>query len=62
MPSAESGLKEFFQTLSAPTVLAEILAIVIAGLIGLAAAQVARSWYRRHPAAMDQKRSGGFWV
>jgi len=48
MDEAGSAFKNFFLTLSSPEVLAEIIAIVIAGLIAMAGAQAVRNWRKKH--------------
>src|SRR5688572_27762 len=50
MDSETAGgvLRSFFQRLTSPEVLAEFIAILVAGLIALAAAQAVKAWYRRH--------------
>jgi small-conductance mechanosensitive channel len=48
MDEAGSAFKNFFLTLSSPEVLAEVIAIVIAGLIAMAGAQAARNWRKKH--------------
>jgi small-conductance mechanosensitive channel len=47
MAAPPDSLKDAFLTLTSPQVLAEIIAIVVAGLIALAGAQFVRSWHRR---------------
>jgi small-conductance mechanosensitive channel len=50
----DSALKDFFETLASPEVLAEVIAIVIAGLIAIAGAHAVRNWHRRHaPPGVD---------
>ncbi len=44
-----SALKEVFLRLTSPEVLAEVVAIVVAGLVALAGAQFVRTWHRSHP-------------
>ena len=56
MDSAGSAFKNFFVTLSSPEVLAEILAIVIAGLIAVAGAQAARNWHKKHGSPGDMSK------
>lgn len=51
MDSADSVLKSYFLRLTSPEILAEVIAIVIAGLIALAGMQAIRSWQKRHSAA-----------
>ena len=46
-----SPLKDAFLTITSPEVLAEIIAIVVAGLIALGGAHVVRSWHKRNSAA-----------
>jgi small-conductance mechanosensitive channel len=41
-------LKDLFLRLSSPQILAELVAIAVAGLVALGGAQVVRSWYRRY--------------
>jgi small-conductance mechanosensitive channel len=53
MDEAGSAFKNFFLTLSSPEVLAEIIAIVIAGLIAMAGAQAARNWGKKHGSPGD---------
>ena len=43
-----SPLKDAFLTITSPEVLAEIIAIVVAGLIALGGAHVVRSWHKRN--------------
>lgn len=54
MDSAEGALKSFFVRLTSPEILAEVIAIVLAGLIALAGAAVMRAWHRRHGALAEQ--------
>ena len=49
MDSADnSALKDFFLTLASPEVLAEVIAIVIAGLIAVAGTHAVRNWHKKH--------------
>jgi small-conductance mechanosensitive channel len=50
MDSADSALKSFFVRLASPEILAEVIAIAIAGMIAVAGAHAARQWHKRHEA------------
>lgn len=54
MENAQGALKGFFVRLTSSEILAELLAIVIAGLIALAATYLMRSWARRRPGLAEQ--------
>jgi small-conductance mechanosensitive channel len=47
--NADSALKDVFQRLTSPEILAEVIAIVVAGLVALAGAQFVRGWHKSHP-------------
>jgi hypothetical protein len=47
MDSADSALKSFFVRLTSPEILAEIIAIVIAGMIAVAGAHAVKEWHKR---------------
>ncbi len=49
--NADSTLKDVFVRLTSPETLAEVIAIVVAGLVALAGAQFVRSWHKSHAAA-----------
>jgi small-conductance mechanosensitive channel len=51
MSNAESAVKDLLLRLASPQMMAEMLAILIAGLVGLAVARSARSWRTPPPAA-----------
>lgn len=46
--NADSALKDFFQTIASPEILAEVIAVVIASLIAIAGAHSVRKWHTRH--------------
>ena len=46
--NADSALKGVFLKLTSPQTLAEVIAIVLAGLIALAGAQLVRNWHRKY--------------
>jgi small-conductance mechanosensitive channel len=48
MDNADSALKGVFLRLTSPQILTEVIAIVLAGLIALAGAHVARTWHKNH--------------
>src|ERR1700754_2843664 len=48
MDSADSALKSFFVRLTSPEILAEVIAIVIAGMIAVAGAHAVKEWHKRH--------------
>jgi small-conductance mechanosensitive channel len=47
--NAESALKDVFLRLTSPEILAEVIAIVVAGLVALAGASFVRTWHKNHP-------------
>ncbi|TLY80316.1 MAG: mechanosensitive ion channel [Gammaproteobacteria bacterium] len=47
MDNADSALRGVFERLTSPQILAEVLAIGLAGLIALAGAHLARTWHRK---------------
>ena len=47
--NAQSALKDVFYRITSPEVLAQVIAIVVAGLVALAGAQFVRSWHKSHP-------------
>jgi small-conductance mechanosensitive channel len=59
MDSADSALKAFFVRITSPEVLAEVIAIVIAGLIAVAGAQAVRAWHKRHAPADSGSTGSG---
>ena len=44
-----SALKDVFLRLTSPEILAEMIAIAVAGLVALAGASFVRTWYKSHP-------------
>jgi small-conductance mechanosensitive channel len=57
MSNAESAVKDLLLRLASPQMMAEILAILIAGLVGLAVARSARSWRAPPPSAAPRRAS-----
>jgi len=51
MNGADSALQGVFHRLTSPQILAEVLAIVVAGLIALAGAHLVRIWHRNYVAS-----------
>ena len=56
MDSADGALKGVFLRLTSPQVLTEVIAIVLAGLIALAGAQLVRTWHRNYLANSSPAR------
>lgn len=54
--NADSALKTVFLRLTSPEILAEVIAIVVAGLIAVAGAQFVRSWHKRHASTSGQSK------
>jgi small-conductance mechanosensitive channel len=48
MDSADSALKSFFVRLASPEILAEVIAIAIAGMIAVVGAHAVKQWQKRH--------------
>jgi len=59
MDSANSAVKDLFLRLTSPEILAEIIAIVIAGLIAFVGAQVVKGWNKRHEGTIDRDSWNG---
>jgi small-conductance mechanosensitive channel len=61
MDSADGALKSFFDRLISPEILAEVIAIAIAGMIAVAGAHAVKEWHKRHgPADTGGTGSGRF--
>src|SRR6201996_1333262 len=56
MDNADNDLKGVFLKLTSPQILTEVIAIVLAGLIALAGAQVVRAWHRKYMASSSAAR------
>src|ERR1700761_8944084 len=56
MDNADNDLKGVFLKLTSPQILTEVIAIVLAGLIALAGAQVVRAWHRKYLATSGASR------
>jgi small-conductance mechanosensitive channel len=52
----DNALKGVFLKLTSPQILTEVIAIVLAGLIALAGAQMVRSWHRKYLASSSAAR------
>ncbi len=52
--SPDSSLKDLFLRLTSPEILAEVIAIVVAGLVALAGAQFVRTWHKTHTSTSRQ--------
>lgn len=59
MDSADSALKSFFARLTSPEILAEVIAIAIASMIAVAAAQAVRQWHKRHTPSAEGSGAWG---
>jgi small-conductance mechanosensitive channel len=62
MDSADSALKNFFVRLASPEILAEVIAIAIAGMIAVAGAHAVKEWHKRHGSADTTGSAWGYLV
>ena len=62
MDSADGALKSFFVRLTSPEILAEVIAIVIAGMIAVAGAQAVKEWHKRHGQADTTSPGAGRFI